>query len=103
MKEERNRGVLGPEVLELEGKKMDLYVGFCGRSKESACNAGNWGLIPGSKLPWRRKWQPTLVFFPGKFQGQKSLWATVHGVTKSWTQLSDFHFHFCVCVISWED
>ena len=21
-------------------------------------------------------------------------WATVHGVTKSWTRLSDFHFHF---------
>ena len=21
-------------------------------------------------------------------------WATVHGVTKSWTQLSDFTFHF---------
>ena len=21
-------------------------------------------------------------------------WTTVHGVTKSWTRLSDFHFHF---------
>ena len=21
------------------------------------------------KIPWRRKWQPTLVFFPGKFHG----------------------------------
>ena len=23
--------------------------------------------------PWRRKWQPTPVFLPGKFHGQKSL------------------------------
>ena len=23
-----------------------------------------------------------------------ALWATVHGVTKSWTQLSDWHFHY---------
>ena len=26
-----------------------------------------------SKIPWRRKWQPTLVFSPGKSHGQKSL------------------------------
>ena len=25
------------------------------------------------KIPWRRKWQPTPVFLPGKFHGQKSL------------------------------
>ena len=25
------------------------------------------------KIPWRRKWQPTLVFLPGTFQGWKSL------------------------------
>ena len=24
-------------------------------------------------LPWRRKWQPTPVFFPGKSHGQRSL------------------------------
>ena len=24
-------------------------------------------------IPWRRKWQPTPVFLPGKFQGQRSL------------------------------
>ena len=26
------------------------------------------------KIPWSRKWQPTPVFFPGKFYGQRS-WA----------------------------
>ena len=25
------------------------------------------------KIPWRRKWQPTAVFLPGKFHGQKNL------------------------------
>ena len=25
------------------------------------------------KMPWRRKWQPTPVFLPGKSYGQKSL------------------------------
>ena len=25
------------------------------------------------KIPWRRKWQPTLVFWPGKSDGQRSL------------------------------
>ena len=25
------------------------------------------------KIPWRRAWQPTLVFLPGEFHGQRSL------------------------------
>ena len=25
------------------------------------------------KIFWRKKWQPTPVFLPGKFQGQRSL------------------------------
>ena len=25
------------------------------------------------KIPWRREWQPTLVFWPGEFHGQRSL------------------------------
>ena len=46
-------------------------------SKEPACNAGDTGnvaLIPGSGGSlWRRKWQPTPVFLPGKSDGQKNL------------------------------
>ena len=41
------------------------------------------------KIPRRRAWQPTPVFLPGECCGQRSLWATVHGVTKSQTRLSD--------------
>ena len=25
------------------------------------------------KISWRRKWQPTLIFLPGKLHGQRSL------------------------------
>ena len=25
------------------------------------------------EIPWSRKWQPTVVFLPGKFHGQRSL------------------------------
>ena len=51
-----------------------LYAGFPSGSdsKESACSAGHLDSIPGSG-PWRRKWQPTPVFLPEKFYGQRSL------------------------------
>ena len=44
------------------------------------------------KIPWRRKWQRTPVFLPGKFHGQRSLerrWDTVHRVTENQTRLSN--------------
>ena len=40
------------------------------------------------KIPWRRKWQPTPVFLPGKSHGWRSLAGYSPGVTKSWTRLS---------------
>ena len=40
--------------------------------KASAYNVGDLGSIPGS-FPWRRKWQPTPVFLPGKSHGWRSL------------------------------
>ena len=50
--------------------------------KDSACNAGDPGSIPGSgrSTPWRRKWQPTPVLLPEEFHGQRTWWATVHGI-----------------------
>ena len=41
--------------------------------KESAYSAEDLSLIWVRKIPWRREWQPTLVFMPGKSHGQKSL------------------------------
>ena len=31
--------------------------------------------------PWRRKWQPALVFLPGKSHEQRSLLGYCHGIT----------------------
>ena len=41
------------------------------------------------KIPWRWKWEPTLVFLPGKsHELNRGAWqATVLRVSKSWTQL----------------
>ena len=44
------------------------------------------------KIPWRRKWQLTPVFLPGKSHGQRSLAGSVHGVTKSQTWLNDWAY-----------
>ena len=32
-----------------------------------------WAQSLGQEDPWRRKWQPTPVFLPGEFHGQRSL------------------------------
>ena len=42
--------------------------------KESACNCRRPRFDPWvRKILWRRKWQPTPGFFPGKTHGQRSL------------------------------
>ena len=65
-------------------------MGFPGSSdgKEPVHNAGELG-----KITSKRKWQPSPLFLPGEFHGQRSLAGAVHGVTKSWTRLSDQHTH----------
>ena len=48
------------------------FPGSCG--KEPAYQCRKRGFDPWvRKIPWRRKWQPTPVFLPGKFHGQSSL------------------------------
>ena len=56
-----------------------IFLGFpCGSAgKESACNAGDLGSIPGL----------------GRSPGEGKGYPLVHGVTKSWTRLSNFYFH----------
>ena len=61
---------------ELFIRSISGFVGFPGGSgsKESACNAGDRGSIPGwGKAPGRGHRQPTLVFLPGESHGQRSL------------------------------
>ena len=56
--------------------------------KESICQSRRHEFDPWvRKIPWRRKWQPTLVPLPGN-PVDRGAWQTiVHGVTKSWTWL----------------
>ena len=52
--------------------------------KESSYQCRRCGFDPWvGKIPWRRKWQPTPVFLPGKSLGQRSLRGYSQGVEKS--------------------
>ena len=65
---------------------VDSDRGFPGGSagRESACNAGDLGLIPGlGRSPGEGKG------YPLQYSGLEN--SMVHGVAKSRTQLSDFH------------
>ena len=69
-----------------------VFLGFPGGSagKESACNAGDLGLIPGLGRSPREG-----SSYPLQYSGlENSMDCIIHGVAKSWTRLSDFHFHF---------
>ena len=70
-----------------------IYIyGFPGGSagKESACNAKDLGSIPGlGRSPGEGN------NYPQQYSDlEHSMDCIVHGVTKSWTWLSDFRFHF---------
>ena len=67
-------------------------LGFpCGSAgKESACNGGDLGSIPGlGRSPGEGKGYPLQ-----HFGLENSVGCILHGVAKSRTQLSDLHFHF---------
>ena len=73
-----------------EATYSPVFLGFPGGSagKESACNAGDLGLIPGlGRYPGAGKG------YPLQYSGlENSIDCIVHGVIKIWTRLSDFHF-----------
>ena len=50
----------------LSGKNQPVNAGDTGEE-------GRWGSEWVRKIPWRRKWQPTPVFLPGKTHGEGSL------------------------------
>ena len=70
---------------------LDQELGFPGRSagKESTCNVGDLGSVPGlGRSPGEGK------VCPLQHSGlENSVDCTIHGVPKSQTGLSDFHFH----------
>ena len=60
---------------------FNSYLGVPGGAsdKESACQCRRRGFDPWvEEIPWRRKWQPTPIFLPGKSHGQREpggLWS----------------------------
>ena len=73
------------------------YSDFPGGSagKDSACNVGDPGSIPGSRrAPGEGNSKPLWVSCLGNVMDRGAWQATVHGVAKSRTGLSDFTFTF---------
>ena len=79
---------------------MGLPRGLSG--KESACNAGDAGgvgSIPAlGRSPGEGNGNPLQYSCLGNPMDRESRQATVPGVAKSQTQLSDFHFHQSTCL-----
>ena len=62
--------------------------------KASACNGGELDLIPGSgRSPGEGNGNPLQYSCLENPMDGGAWWATVHGVAKSWTQLSHFTSH----------
>ena len=70
---------------------MKPYQGFPGgsASKEPTCNVGDLGSVPGlRRSPGKGK------DYPLQYSGlENSMDCILHGVAKSRTKLSNFHFH----------
>ena len=63
--------------------------------KESSCNAGDSGSIPGLGRSTGE-----MLGYPLQYPGlENSMDCIVHRVAKSQTQLSDFHFHWNLHII----
>ena len=64
--------------------------------QESACQAGDAGLIPGlGRSPGEENGYPLHHSCLENSKGRRNWWATVHrGISKSWIWLNDSHFHF---------
>ena len=71
-----------------------VFLGFpCGSAgRESACNAGDLGSIPGlGRSPGEGK------VYPLQYSGLENFMdCIVHGVAKSQTRVSDFDFTLCL-------
>jgi len=74
-----------------------VFLGFpCGSAgKESTCNVGDLGLIPGlGRSPGEGNSYP-LQYSGLENSMDRGAWkSTVYGIAKSWIQLRDFDFHF---------
>ena len=76
--------------------RVQIFVSQRGsEGKSSACTAGDPGLISGlGRSPGEGNSYPLQYFSVENSMDREAWQATLCGVTKSWTPLSDFHFHF---------
>ena len=68
------------------------FLDFPGSSagKESACNVGDLGSIPGlGRSPGEGNGNPLRYSYLNSPMDRGAWQATVHGITKSWTGMSD--------------
>ena len=81
------------KLMKKERPPTPVFLGFPSGSvgEESACNAGDRGLIPGlGRSPGEgNSYLLHPVFLPREFHEQRSLVDYSPSVHKSWTQLSD--------------
>ena len=69
---------------------MSIVFGGASDGKESACNTRGLGSIPGwGRSPGEGNGYPLHYSCLENSMDRGVWWATVHGVTKSWTWLSD--------------
>ena len=82
-------------ILTYSFRDYDLTVPGGSEVKVSACNAGDLGLIPGSgRSLGEGNGNPLQYSCLETRMDGGAWWATVHGVAKSRTRLSDFTFTF---------
>ena len=87
-----------------------IYKGFPGGTvakKKSTCQCRRYqrlGFVPWvRKIPWRRKWQPSPVFLPGKFHGQKILAGYSPWGRKELNIAEHTHTHIYIYIHSFSD
>ena len=75
--------------------KIYAVWAFPGDSDHRVClQCGTSGFNPWvGKIPWRRKWQPTPVFLPGKSHGWRSLAGYIPWGCKELDTTEQLHFH----------
>ena len=86
-----------PDTIEQLNSSSLLFGGSVVKSLPANSGHGSDPWV--GKIPWRRKWLLTPVFLPGESHEQRAWRATVHGVAKSQTWLSDWRVAAKVLII----
>ena len=104
------RGILERDILvHLELASHYHVVSLVAEVKASACHAGDLRSIPGlGRSSGKGNGNPLQYSCLENPMDGGAWWATVHGVEKSWTQLSDFtftffHFHTIINLIVYSE